>query len=65
MEEISGKVEIVKDLFNHLNYRRDEAGKQMDRIDTFELIAVIILCIGGDFDHFISNIIFIFGFENG
>ena len=37
----------------------------MDRIDTFELIAVIILCIGGEFEEFITNIIFIFGFENG
>lgn len=37
----------------------------MNRIDSFELIAVIILCIGGEFDAFIQNIIFIFGFENG
>ena len=40
-------------------------GKKIDRIDTFELISVIILCIGGEFESFIMNIIFIFGFENG
>ena len=65
MAAMSNKVENIKSLFNHLNYRKDQHGKMIDRIDTFELVSVIILVIGGEFESFITNIIFIFGFENG
>ena len=53
----------MTELFNHMNYRKAE-NKKLDRIDAFELISVILLSIDGDFEAFMKNIIFIFGFED-
>ena len=41
-----------------MNYRG------FNRIDTFELISVILLSIDGTFEQYLKNVIFIFGFTD-
>ena len=48
-----------------MNFRKDTIGNPLNTIDTYEILAVIILCIDGDREAMVSNIINIFGFENG
>lgn len=63
MATLSNKQDKIRDLFEHLNYRKAE-NKKLDRIDTFELISVILLSIDGNFESFIKNVIAIFGFDD-
>lgn len=58
MSCLSNKHDSIKLIFNYLNYLK------LDRIDTFEIIAVILLSIDGDFSSFIRNVIFLFGFSD-
>jgi len=48
-----------------MNYRVDTIGNPLNTIDTYEIIAVILLCIDGCPEALVGNIICIFGFENG
>ena len=63
MAILSNKQVSIVELYNHLNYRKSE-NRKLDRIDTFELISVILLSIDGPFESFIKNVITIFGFED-
>lgn len=63
MAILSNKNLQVKELYNHLNYRKSD-NRKLDRIDTFELISVILLSIDGSFESLIKNVICIFGFED-
>jgi hypothetical protein len=56
MMVLSNKKEAVKDIFNHLNY------KKYDRIDALELISCILVAVEGKFDGYIKNVLYIFGF---
>ena len=48
-----------------MNYRKDSIGNPLNTIDTFEILAMIIMVSDGDSNKLIDNIIYIFGFENG
>ena len=63
MASLSNKQDKIRDLYNHLNYRKSE-NRKLDRIDTFELISVILLSIDGNFESFIKNVIALFGFDD-
>ena len=52
-------MDLLKEIFQHFNY------KKFDRIDTLELLACTVLCIDGTFQQLLSNLILIFGFEEG
>jgi len=58
MSILSGKAEANKKLFEKLNHAK------LGRIDTFELLSIIIMAIDGDFDSLLKNVIFIFGFSD-
>ena len=62
---MSNKQEANALLFNHMNFRKDTIGNPLNTIDTYEILAVIILCIDGEQSSMVGNIINIFGFENG
>lgn len=55
---ISNKQEQVVKIFTHLDFRHFE------RIDTFELVAMICLSINGSYDSLLKSIIFMFGFRD-
>ena len=59
MAVLSSKMQLLKEIFEHLNY------KKLDRIDALELISCIILSIDGSFQQLLQNVIFIFGFQEG
>lgn len=65
MSTLSNKNASIKDLFDHMNFKKDPMGNPLNRIDTYEIIAVIILCLDGTEESLISNVITMFGFENG
>ena len=62
---LSNKWFAIETLFNHMNFRKDTIGNLLNTIDTFEILAIMILAIDGDPESMVSNIIYVFGFENG
>ena len=48
-----------------MNFRKDSIGNPLNTIDTFEILAIIIMVSDGVSNKLIDNIIYIFGFENG
>jgi hypothetical protein len=58
MKDLSKKADSVKNIFNHLNYRK------VGRISSLELIALILLSINGSLESMMKNVIMIFGFTD-
>ena len=65
MSMLSNKHVAIATLFNHMNFRKDTIGNLLNTIDTFEILATIILAIDGDPESMVSNIIYVFGFVIG
>mmetsp|Transcript_12997 Transcript_12997/g.20154 ORF Transcript_12997/g.20154 Transcript_12997/m.20154 type:complete len:232 (+) Transcript_12997:251-946(+) len=58
MSDLSIKKDVLRDIFEQLNYRK------VDRINSLELMACLIVSTDGTFEEFLSNVIFIFGFTD-
>jgi hypothetical protein len=58
MAAISNKNETIKEIYNHLNYQK------FDRIDAFELIAMVLMACDGKFEGLMKIIIAVFGFTD-
>ena len=65
MSMLSNKHVAIANLFDHMNFKKDTMGNSLNTIDTFEILATIILAIDGDPESMVRNIIYVFGFENG
>lgn len=59
MSGLSGKKELLKCVFDHLNHRK------LDRIDAMEFTAAILICIDDSYEQLLHNVIYIFGFSAG
>ena len=56
MKMLSNKHDPVQKIFKLMDYRGH------NRVDALELISGILLAVEGKFEHYISNVLFIFGF---
>lgn len=59
MSFLCARQEQLSLIFQRMNYRN------LGKIDAMELLSVIILAVDGDFKQFVSNVIYVFGFQNG